>query len=196
MRLHTCYGAVPKALSLPLLCPRVGHKAVGYKAKRRVRVWCSLPMPGPRIGICRYVSVYSVAALRDTRVVPACCAYRPTFIRRLSISTPPAFSPLNAVPGIHLARTQGLPKRQIRPALSSRSHVLSNFNMENTVTLLLSVSSSLTHLIPPPPPRLPTTTPFHLDLLARVHHPGGQCLGTVAYSNSQKSLPYRPSVTC
>ena len=55
------------------LCPAVGHNA-----KRRVRVWCSLPMLGSRaprqrytipvymsyIGICRYISVHSVAALR------------------------------------------------------------------------------------------------------------------------------------
>ena len=54
------------------------------------------------------------------------------------------------------------------------------YKISNSSSLRLFFSHTLG--LPPPhhpcPP--PQSTPFHLDLLARVHHPGGQCLGTVA----------------
>ena len=52
----------PRAISCPspTLCPRVGHKA-----KRRMRVWCSLSMLGPRAQRQRYASVLCLCLPTD-----------------------------------------------------------------------------------------------------------------------------------
>ena len=55
--------------------PPCVRRAAHHRAKRRVGVWCSLPMLGPCAQRQRYAT--------------ACCAYRPTFIRCLSINPPP-----------------------------------------------------------------------------------------------------------
>ena len=55
--------------------PPCVRRAAHHRAKRRVGVWCSLPMLGP--------------CAQRQRYAPACCAYRPTFIRCLSINPPP-----------------------------------------------------------------------------------------------------------
>ena len=55
--------------------PPCVSRAAHHRAKRRVGVWCSLPMLGPCAQRQRYAT--------------ACCAYRPTFIRCLSINPPP-----------------------------------------------------------------------------------------------------------
>ena len=55
--------------------PPCVRRAAHHRAKRRVGVWCSLPMLGP--------------CAQRQRYVRACCAYRPTFIRCLSINPPP-----------------------------------------------------------------------------------------------------------
>ena len=52
--------------------PPCVRRAAHHRAKRRVGVWCSLPMLGPCAQRQRYAT--------------ACCAYRPTFIRCLSIN--------------------------------------------------------------------------------------------------------------
>ena len=54
--------------------PPCVRRAAHHRAKRRVGVWCSLPMLGPCAQRQRYAT--------------ACCAYRPTFIRCLSINPP------------------------------------------------------------------------------------------------------------
>ena len=55
--------------------PPCVSRAAHHRAKRRAGVWCSLPMLGP--------------CAQRQRYVRACCAYRPTFIRCLSINPPP-----------------------------------------------------------------------------------------------------------
>ena len=60
--------------------PPCVSRAAHHRAKRRAEVWCSLPMLGPCAQRQRYAT--------------ACCAYRPTFIRCLSIHTPPPPPPL------------------------------------------------------------------------------------------------------
>ena len=55
--------------------PPCVSRAAHHRAKRRAGVWCSLPMLGPCAQRQRYAT--------------ACCAYRPTFIRCLSINPPP-----------------------------------------------------------------------------------------------------------
>ena len=55
--------------------PPCVSRAAHHRAKRRAEVWCSLPMLGPCAQRQRYAT--------------ACCAYRPTFIRCLSINPPP-----------------------------------------------------------------------------------------------------------
>ena len=59
--------------------PPCVRRAAHHRAKRRVGVWCSLPMLGPCAQRQRYAT--------------ACCAYRPTFIRCLSINPPPPTPP-------------------------------------------------------------------------------------------------------
>ena len=54
--------------------PPCVSRAAHHRAKRRAGVWCSLPMLGPCAQRQRYAT--------------ACCAYRPTFIRCLSINPP------------------------------------------------------------------------------------------------------------
>ena len=63
--------------------PPCVRRAAHHRAKRRVGVWCSLPMLGPCAQRQRYAT--------------ACCAYRPTFIRCLSINPPPPCTPPSAV---------------------------------------------------------------------------------------------------
>ena len=67
--------------------PPCVSRAAHHRAKRRAGVWCSLPMLGPCAQRQRYAT--------------ACCAYRPTFIRCLSINPPPPPPPPSSSSSIH-----------------------------------------------------------------------------------------------
>jgi len=88
--------------------PPCVSRAAHHRAKQRAGVWCSLPMLGPCAQRQRYAT--------------ACCAYRPTFIRCLSINPPPP--PRPPPPRFHHALSGLRQALEVKSSPGTSLHVL------------------------------------------------------------------------